>query len=156
MIKITAWHGLLSKAVIFLVLFLNFSCITISERKVKNSINDLKPIFDYMEVQENKKDGIYRDVWTKCYRIEDSTYVTKQDECSGTFKDSCLLKTLKKNKVVSVYRGRDKIIITFRSKPYIERVKNVVKYLSDNYTPSEEEIKIGKDIYYYTDPPNSY
>ncbi len=126
-------------------------------------MNDLDQIFDYMEVQENKKDRIYQDVWTKCYKIDvdDSIRVTKQDECIGTFKDSSLLKVLKKNKVAIVSRytdseGNEKIVITFDSKPYIERVKNIVKYLSNEHKPSEREIKLDENIYYYTDPPNVY
>ncbi|MDR2205472.1 MAG: hypothetical protein LBE36_04880 [Flavobacteriaceae bacterium] len=111
--------------IIFLVLV--SSCASRKTIKYK----DFLSLMDYVELHYKTNTIIYQNVWDDKIYISDKVYIS--GESNPELNDSFILEEMKKKKILSIdiIPSRE-ILIEIDSKPFIQRGKFIVRYLSDN------------------------
>jgi hypothetical protein len=136
----------LSRLLFYLMFFGIVSCSTTRYEKNKK---EYILLLNYVENNYKENVVIYIDVWNEKY------YISINSKSRTLLLDDFLKENMMKYKItsISVFPLKE-IRLEFKSKPYFEKTKFMVKYLSIN--PKAKGLQIDDKIFFYRESPNKY
>lgn len=137
----------------FLLLILCCSCASNKSKGISKDCAEYEEFFAYLESNYSGKD-IVRDVWDKKLYVYNGSMFNNRDRNQLT--DSKALSFINDHKVWYVEFAKDKIVIEFESKAFIQRRSLLVKYLGTKNEGEEGEVRITDNIYFHKQKPIMY
>lgn len=152
----------MNKIKIILLLLIVISCRTISHHQINKNLSNYNKVFDYLEAK------YYYECEIDLYR-DGNLYINEELATNRKILNDNILKVYmqtykmfnitiyrRDNKISSEFLEYPSITIEFQSKPYIEKRKFIVRYLTDSVGKKYSPILIGGNTYYYEWQPMSY
>lgn len=140
-------------ALFSLLLVLTLSCASDKSTRIAKHSQTYEDFFTYLEDNYSGHD-IVRDVWDKKLYVYNGSMFNNTDRKQLT--DAKALDFINDHKVWYVEFSRNKIVMEFKSAPFIQSRSLLVKYLGNKNDCEDTEVKISDNIYFHKQNPITY